>query len=405
MKTKIYSLVLFCAALMLTQITNAQSCGARYKDKIFSNVTKTSDVVYSTSNGTTLKLDVYEPTGDTAAMRPLIILAHGGSFYAGSKTADGTVITLCNNFAKRGYVTASIDYRLGQAVQMYLDSNYAITTVLKALSDGKSAIRFFRKDAATSNTYRINPNMIIAGGNSAGSVLYIHSIYVDSVGELSPTMQTIINQNGGFEGNSGNDGYSSELQALLNCAGGLNEPNFVGPNSKPSVNFQGDADATVPYGCAYPLSGAVKVRLCGLGAFESFYQANSVNHVSVVFPGDGHCPWDGNVAKLTKVDTTAANFFYDLMCTGQISSVSDVTSDAGVSIFPNPATDKLNIFISQNNVYTKVQLIDETGRLVEEKSITSSTTTFDRGNLSSGLYIARLIKFDGSSTTKKLIFN
>lgn len=389
---------------MLAQNTNAQSCGARYHDMIFPNVTVHSDVVYSTSNGTTLKLDVYEPTGDTATMRPLIILAHGGSFYAGSKTTDGTVSTLCNNFAKRGYVTASIDYRLGNAVQMYLDSNYAITTVLKALSDGKSATRFFRKDAATTNTYRINPNLVIAGGNSAGSVLYIHSIYVDSVGELSPALQTIINANGGFEGNSGNDGYSSELQALLNCAGGLNQPEFVGPGSKPSVNFQGDADVTVPYGCAWPLGGNVKVRLCGLGAIEPFYVANNVNHVSVVFPGDGHVPWDGNVAKLTKVDTTAANFLYSLICTGQVSSVNDITSDAGVSIYPNPANDQLNIFISQNDVYAKVQLMDETGRLVEEKVISASTTTFHRGNLSSGLYLARLIRNDGSSIIKKIIF-
>jgi hypothetical protein len=405
MKTKIYSFLLFCAVLISVQYTNAQQCGARYLDKIFDTVVVHSDVIYSTSNGTTLKLDVYEPKNDTAAMRPLIVLAHGGSFYGGDKAGGGetTVVTLCNNFAKRGYVTASINYRLGDAVQMYLDSGYAITTVLKALSDGKSAIRFFRKDAATTNTYRINPNIIFAGGNSAGAVLYIHSIYVDSIGELPSAMQTIINQNGGFEGNSGNDGYSSELQGLVNCAGGLNVPGFVGPNSKPSVNFQGTADNTVPYNCAYPINGAVHVRLCGLGAFEPLYQQYSINHVSVLFPNAGHCPWEGSAPKMTQVDTTTANFLYSLMCTGAVTSVSDITADANVSVYPNPATDQINVFFSQTGIYSKVQLMDETGRVIEEKNVGNSTLTFSRNNLSSGLYLVRILKADASGITKKVM--
>lgn len=400
MKTKIYSFLLFCAVVLIAQSSNAQQCGARYKDMIFSNVTKTSNVTYGAY--AVDKLDIYEPTGDTASMRPLIILAHGGSFYGGSKTQDPSVVSLCNNFAKRGYVTASIDYRLGDAIQMYLDSSYAIETVLKALSDGKSAIRFFRKDAATTNTYRINPNMIFAGGNSAGAVLYIHSIYVDSIGELPSAMQTIINQNGGFEGNSGNDGYSSELQGLVNLAGGLNVPEFVGPNSKPSVNFQGTVDNTVPYNCAYPINGAVQVRLCGLGAIEPLYQQFGTNHVSVTFPGDGHCPWDGSAPKFTRVDTVTRDFLYSLVC-DQATSVSNMTTDANVSVYPNPATDQINVFFSQSGVYTKVQLMDETGRLVEEKNINTSTLTFNRNNLSSGLYLVRILKADASGITKKLL--
>ena len=99
MKSKFYSLFLLCAIVCSAQQANAQlqQCGARYKDMIFSNVTKTSNVTYGAY--AIDKLDIYEPTGDTASMRPLIILAHGGSFYGGSKTQDATVVTLCNNFA------------------------------------------------------------------------------------------------------------------------------------------------------------------------------------------------------------------------------------------------------------------------------------------------------------------
>ncbi len=395
---------IFYSTLMLMLVASQvfAQCGTRYKDMIFPNVTKTANVTFSTANSTTLKLDVYEPTGDTAAMRPLIILAHGGSFYGGDKAQDPSVVTLCNNFAKRGYVTASINYRLGDAIQMYLDSSYAIETVLKALSDGKSAIRFFRKDAATTNTYKINPNIVFVGGNSAGAVLYMHSIFVDSLGELTPSLRNIINQNGGFEGNSGNDGYSSEVNALINLAGGLNVPEFVGPNSKPSVNFQGTVDNTVPYNCAYPINGAVKVRLCGLGVLEPLYVQYNAHHVSVLFPGDGHCPWDGSAPKLTKVDTTARDFLYDLMCTGMVG-VNEIGGDNGISIYPNPVNDQVTVSLKEYALYNSIQLTDITGKVISEKQADTSVVTFNRGQLSPGMYLIRILKKDLSSVVRKII--
>ncbi|MES2619321.1 MAG: alpha/beta hydrolase, partial [Bacteroidota bacterium] len=132
MKKNFYSTIL----LMVIASQIFAQCGQRYKDMIFSAVTKTT-VTYSVYPPYD-KMDIYQPTGDTLAMRPVIILAHGGSFIGGSKSTDATVNALCSNFAKRGYVTASIDYRLGNFLQM-LDSSQAIEVVLKAISDGKSA--------------------------------------------------------------------------------------------------------------------------------------------------------------------------------------------------------------------------------------------------------------------------
>ena len=56
-------------------------------------------------------MDIYTPVGDNYTNRPLLIFAHGGSFIGGSKT-NPTMVDLCETFAKRGYVTASINYRL-----------------------------------------------------------------------------------------------------------------------------------------------------------------------------------------------------------------------------------------------------------------------------------------------------
>ena len=61
-----------------------------------------------------LKLDLYKPKGDKETSRPAVIVAHGGAMVAGSKNdyAQHTV-NYCDSLAARGFVTASIEYRLG----------------------------------------------------------------------------------------------------------------------------------------------------------------------------------------------------------------------------------------------------------------------------------------------------
>ena len=88
----------------------------RYRDQVFSDVTVTHDLQYGSavnSNGDTeaLKLDLYQPTGDTVTKRPAVVWVHGGGFSGGDKGA-GPSPDLANKFAKLGYVTVSINYRL-----------------------------------------------------------------------------------------------------------------------------------------------------------------------------------------------------------------------------------------------------------------------------------------------------
>ncbi len=231
----------------------------------------------------------------------------------------------------------------------------------------------------------------------------MHVVYLDSTNEAPPHMQAIVNSNGGFEGNSGNDGYSSEAMALINCAGGLNIPEFVSPGNKPSANFQGDQDNTVPYGCARAQGGSTPVRLCGLGVIEPLYQQYGINHVSVVYPGDGHVPWDGNIAKFTKLDTTAANFLYDMMCNTS-TSINDIAEEDNIQIYPNPVNQELKITFKSVSEYVKVQLMDITGRLIEQKEVVSAEMNFVRNQQPSGIYFVRLVKKDLSSNVKKIVF-
>ena len=63
----------------------------RYLDSLFL-VEVVSDVTYGSNTnlyGSTqsLEMDIYQPQGDTLSERPLIILAHGGSFIYGRNSA------------------------------------------------------------------------------------------------------------------------------------------------------------------------------------------------------------------------------------------------------------------------------------------------------------------------------
>ena len=86
-------------------------CDGRYQSEIFTSVSDTtvnySDVYLDGFH----QMDIYTPDGDTERNRPLILYMHGGTFYAGSKS-NTDCIDFCKSMAKRGYVTASLNYRL-----------------------------------------------------------------------------------------------------------------------------------------------------------------------------------------------------------------------------------------------------------------------------------------------------
>jgi len=121
-------------------------CNGRYDSEIFTSVSKTtvnySDVYINSHH----EMDIYTSDGDTEINRPLILFMHGGSFTAGSKE-ELDCVDFCESFAKRGYVTASVNYRLSSnPINFMLDQELQFRTVFKSIADVKSAIRYFRKD-------------------------------------------------------------------------------------------------------------------------------------------------------------------------------------------------------------------------------------------------------------------
>lgn len=263
----------------------------RYEDEVFAEVAVHTEV-YSQPYG--LQMDVYQPVGDSKTDRPVVVLAHGGGFVGGFRN-NPAMVRLGQNLAKRGYVAVSITYRLAPSFQSVLDSNMAADMVMKAIGDARAAVRYLRKTVAEDgNPLGINPDAIFMGGNSAGAVLAIHVGFLSENDSLEPFFQTAMQANGGFQGNGGNAGYSSEVKAVFNLAGGIARTRWIDAGDVPSLHFHGVDDDIVPYECGDVYQGYVGtldvINLCGSKPIND--KANSVGLQSTLNTYAGaHVPW------------------------------------------------------------------------------------------------------------------
>lgn len=308
----------FCAILLMGvfSLTASAQCSGRYYDEVFSGPIFTTSsipglgqipdisklgnysVPFGSAEGQTLDMYVFQPEGDEPGnpyyeeKRPLVVLAYGGSFTAGVRESPD-IINLCQAFTKRGFVTASIEYRLNSGT---IDSATMLKQVVKAVQDAKAAIRYFYKDAATTNTYRIDTNKIFIGGTSAGAFIGVHLGYLTDTVGVQQWMKEIIESQGDLEGASGNPGYSSRVAGVVNLAGAIGDTAWIKPGAVPMVTMQGNDDGTVPYCSAIiapvnniPLimvdgGGTMKRRTAHLGIVNRFYTWRGAGHVPYVDP-------------------------------------------------------------------------------------------------------------------------
>ncbi len=134
------------------------------------------------------KLDLMLPKNREDETCPVIVFIHGGGWRNGDK-ASGVFRDYPLEYASRGYVCASINYRL-------VDEG----TILDCIADCKCAVRWLRAHA---EEFSIDVNNFGAYGNSAGAHLVAMLGLSSAQNEL--------------EGDGPNRDYSSAVQAVC-CA-------------------------------------------------------------------------------------------------------------------------------------------------------------------------------------------
>jgi poly(3-hydroxybutyrate) depolymerase len=228
----------------------------RYRDVIFNDVSVTPDLQYGSApdlnnQPVALKLDLYQPVGDTVAQRPAVVEVHGGSFTGGDKSSEAPIL---DPLVQRGYVGVAINYRLLGCSGPDLITA-CTPAAIAGTNDAQAAVRWLRANATT---YRIDPNRIAVEGVSAGAVI--------ATAVAASTDDQV--------GNSGNPGYSSKVQAFVSISGGLPGGMLIGPGDPAGMLFSGTLDTTAPYQWSVDTANA----LSATGQIAVLYSLPGLGH-------------------------------------------------------------------------------------------------------------------------------
>lgn len=262
-----------------------------------------------------LKLDIYYPKLDVFKNRPLIMLIHGGAFYIGSKESAAEQ-ALAISFAKRGYVVASIDYRLGFKL---LASDIELSAY-RAVQDAHAALRFLSHNAIRLG---IDPTQVYVGGTSAGGVASLSVAFMDN--DERPERIKAANKEGRVRKieESGNK-YTEKftIKAVANLWGAVADLNIIDKDEKISVlSMHGTADDIVPFETDYPFRNSLMVnrlimdKMYGSKSIHDRLKILGIRNRLVTLDGLGHEPELDNYKTLNRwmdtITNNTARFLYE----------------------------------------------------------------------------------------------
>ncbi|MGB1018316.1 MAG: alpha/beta hydrolase [Chitinophagales bacterium] len=200
------------------------------------------------SNGSEYKLmmDIYH-SASAPENRPVVIWAFGGAFVQGDRKQ---LEAYARHVAEKGYVGICIDYRLLDLSNGFPTEEQFRDIAVKAVSDMNASVRYTKYLAAGENKFKINPDKIFIGGLSAGAITAVMVGAIDETDLIDSTNLYLINQNGGFKGNSGlavANSYNNDVSGVISLSGGIFDINWIDAEDPPIYNYHGTADDIVPY--------------------------------------------------------------------------------------------------------------------------------------------------------------
>lgn len=357
----------------------------------------------------TLLMDLYYPNLgiDSSPKRPFIMLFHGGGFSSGDKQS-GDIVDLCVHLALRGFVCASVNYRLGHDFSEY--GQYKAR--YRAIQDGHAAMRYVVDNA---DAVRIDTNWILVGGQSAGSLLALGMVYADQT-ELD-NISLLYNATSTSDelgnlltsGNNLTNTYS--FKGIFNNWGGVSENEVEISEMLPTVAFHGELDTLVRIDSD---NSFLHYTLNGSGAIHNDLIANAVCSEITVDPSGGHGIFR-NESSIFRAQR-ASCFFKSVFCntcedfysTDSIptncsspAAISDSPFTSTIQVVPNPFQNSFRIEgavgLMDLSIYNSI------GQLIYKEETLSKDVQFDA---LPGLYFLSIRQIETNKTfTTKLIKN
>ncbi len=464
---KIY--LTLAASFLSTLLVFSQS---RYIDDMFEfDVVK--DVQYGvgpTSQGqagTPLMCDMYLPKNDSKTNRALVIVAHGGSFLPDYGDKEELYMKdYCEGMAKKGYVVAAINYRIGWAFNPVntkeQNSRAILPAVWRAIQDYKTAIRFFKKTVAEDgNPYNIDSKLIIGGGIGAGGYLPMNAMLLDVPEEVeieelqkkggifgnTPTGEpyidtTAYDMGGIFDTKGGHAGYSYRVDLVLNISGAIPTKKVFDLGTTPLiVSVHSEEDEATPYRTATVRAAGIFPVIDVDGSFsihnelwsrgENMFWADenrdglaqqTVDGINMyqrglyTFLGKPYM-WSNeddtydatyDTQYRTEMDTVISFTAFRAekwIRTIDVIGVEENKIDASMMrLSPNPSNGMATFMNRSNKVRaTKLDVYDLSGKLVTSKELKTDFEPLDLTNLSNGTYTTVITHESGTVSDKLII--
>lgn len=260
-------------------------------DELAKDLVVEKNVEFGTGGEETLLLDLYQPKAhvDNKTKIPGLVVIFGGAWRSGNKDV---MRIFCEQFARADYVVISVTYRLFPKYRFP-----------SAVEDCKCGVRWMRANA---DKLGVDPDKIGAMGVSAGGHLSMMLGYMDP--------------GDGLEGDGGNDGYSSQVQCVVNYFGPFNltlrdwkekderllvdfiggkiddkmedykrasPAMYVDSDDAPTITMHGTADPLVPFGQAKLVDQVLREK--------------GVPSELVAVEGAGHGWWGGDLQRTQKL--------------------------------------------------------------------------------------------------------
>jgi acetyl esterase/lipase len=209
----------------------------KYRDLVFESSKRTKNVYYGEPGNSRPKaylMDIYDPAGDSAVNRPVIVLMHGGGFKLGSKNISRMKIW-GRRFARMGYVCVSINYRLSKKKPLSR-FNDLVEGCMEANNDASLAIKYLKDNCLK---LRLDTTKVIMAGHSAGAMIALQTVYSSQA-----EMQHLLDPAFAIPGD--HDHNLEQVAAVVNFWGAIYDTGWIANSRVPIVSVHGSKDRVVP---------------------------------------------------------------------------------------------------------------------------------------------------------------
>ncbi len=355
-----------------------------------------------------LFIDIYFPVGDDRINRPIVIWAFGGGLFTGNRES---MASFCQEMAKRGFVAATVDYRIGFTAgsgvlpPFTYDAAEIIRAGYRGMQDIKAAIRYMKGRSALDST---DIDRVWVGGISAGAIVSLAAAFIDrdvekpkEAGNIRPIGNLQRDDLGPIEGTRFLNGHNSKVQGVFNFFGALlDTAQIQADNNVALFSYHQTLDPIVPceartpywqllfISSNYPIaygSCVIERRTRNLGIPESIAKA-------WIYPGNGH--ETHNQQEVTQFMLTHAN---PILCGLVSANQSESFTPSDWYVYPNPASDMLHVHSDRKWLNAEIFSVDG-ARIGKYEDLEHAIPI---SHYNAGMYLIKLRDEAGNISVKK----